>query len=43
MLSIFKKLLVMAVIASAFTLVFAACEPIENGDFEEPPVEEPMN
>lgn len=43
MKTLLKKLVVMAVIASAFTLVFAACEPIENGDFEEPPAEQPMN
>ena len=43
MLSVMKKLLVMAVIASAFTLVFAACEPIEEGDLEEPPMEQPLD
>jgi hypothetical protein len=37
-----KKLLVMTVIASALTLVLAACEPIEEGDLEQPPMEQPM-
>lgn len=42
MKTLLKKMLVMAVIASAFTLVFAACEPIEEGDLDQPPVEQPM-
>lgn len=36
-----KKLILFTVIASALALVFAACEPIENGEFEEPPMEQP--
>ena len=41
-----KKLIVFTVIASAIVLVFAACEPIENGEFEQPmdpPMEQPLN
>lgn len=36
-----KKLILFTVIASALALVFAACEPIENGEFEEQPMEQP--
>lgn len=43
MKNMLKKMVVMAVMASALTLVFAACEPIENGDFDQPPAEQPMN
>lgn len=43
MKALFKKALVMMVIASAFTLVFAACEPIENGDLDQPPMEDPLD
>ena len=40
-----KKLIVLTVIASALMLVFAACEPIENGELEpmDQPMEEPMD
>ena len=35
-----KKLVIFTVIASALMLVFAACEPIENGDLE--PMDQPL-
>lgn len=43
MKTLLKKMLVLAVIASAFTLVFAACEPIEEGELQDPPAEQPMD
>ncbi|SIQ35551.1 hypothetical protein SAMN05920897_107120 [Alkalispirochaeta americana] len=43
MKSIVKKMVVLAVAASALTLAFAACEPIEEGEMDQLPAEQPLN